>query len=287
MMVTREPGGRAAGDAAVRLYAELLSVLQQQRGPVPQTPASLQPAWDVMKGGMNRQRVAEALKLFQAALDAAPNDPAAEMGVAYCLAMNLMNRWSQDSDTDFMLALKYLEHVIEQMPRYQLAHLTVGMVYKARRDYAHALAAWSAALAINPREASTHSQVAHVNLLLGNIREGLEHADLSLRLNPNSHVVDRVHFYIGMGRLMAGDYQLAEQSLAKAVAINPHLPDVYVWRVSALALSGRQQEAEALYAETMKRFPWWNVDHHLTQVVDPRIMERFSTGLAMVARTGN
>lgn len=277
---------RAAASSAVQLYAELLLQEQQRLGPPVPTPARLQPGWDATAKGITRERVAEGRSFFQAAVNENPDDAAARLGLAHYISLDLVNRWSRERDADALTAMQALEFVVQQMPRSMAAYFTIGVIHKARRDYARALAAWQVGLAIEPRDATTHSQIAHVNLLLGNVQEGIERAELAIRLHPTSRAVDRSYFYAGMGYLLAGDYQKSEQRLAQAATANPHLPDVYVWRVSALALAGRQAEAEALYAEMMKRFPWWNVDVHYTQAIDRSIMDRFVAGLAKVAKPG-
>ncbi|MCW0235206.1 MAG: hypothetical protein OJJ21_16515 [Ferrovibrio sp.] len=273
---------RIAAEIATKLYAELLVVLQHRRGPPPPVPPALQAGWDATAGSITREKVTQGRRIFQAALDAAPDDTAAQLGLAHYIALDLVNRWSQQREADAILAIDYLERVIHQMPRNSTAYLTLGMVYKARRDYGRALAAWQVELAIDPRDASAHAQVAHVNLLMGNIPEGIERAEMAIRLHPKSRAVDRAYFYAGMGYLLAGDYGQAEQRLASAIAANPVLPDGYAWRVAALAQAGRQAEAEALYADMKRRFPWWNVDHHFTQAVDRSMMERFTSGLGKV-----
>jgi DNA-binding SARP family transcriptional activator len=281
--VTTESGSRVIGDAAIRLYAELLMVRQQRLGPPPEVSAALQAGWDMIAGGITRERTAEGRRFFQAAVDATPDDPGARLGLAQYISIDLVNRWSRQREADTLLALGHLEQAVMQVPRSLTAYLTLGMLHKARRDYPRALMAWQVQLAINPRDASVHSQVAHVNLLMGNIAEGLERAELAIRLHPSSRVVDRAYFYAGMGYLLSGEYQLAEQRLAQAIAANPVLPDAYAWRVAALAQADRQIEAEALYADMLRRFPWWNVDHHFTQAVDRSVMERFSAGMSKVA----
>jgi DNA-binding SARP family transcriptional activator len=276
----------AAASSAVRLYAELLLQEQQRLGPPVPTPARLLPGWDATAKGITRERVAEGRAFFQAALSETPEDAAARLGLAHYISLDLVNRWSREREADTLIAMQSLEFVARHMPRSMATYFTMGVIHKSRRDYIRALAAWQVALAIEPRDAPTHSQVAHVNLLIGNVQEGIERAELALRLHPTSRAVDRAYFYAGMGYLLAGDYEKSEQRLAQAAAINPHLPDVYIWRVSALAQAGRQAEAEALYAEMMKRFPWWNVDVHYTQAIDRSVMDRFVAGLSRVVKPG-
>jgi DNA-binding SARP family transcriptional activator/tetratricopeptide (TPR) repeat protein len=277
---------RAAASSAVRLYAELLGQEQQRRGPPPPMAPSLQPGWDAVARGITRQGVTEGRQFFQAAVNENPQDAGAHLGLAHYISLDLVNRWSREREADVLQAMASLDYALQQMPRSTTAYFTIGVIHKARRDYARALTAFEVVLAIEPRDAMANSQVGHIQLLLGNIAEGVARAEMAIQLNPMSRGIDRAYFYAGMGHLLAGDYVQAEQRLARAVAANPHLPDSYVWRVSALALAGRQAEAEALYAEMMKRFPWWNVDHHYTQAIDRSVMDRFVAGLSKVAKPG-
>jgi DNA-binding SARP family transcriptional activator/tetratricopeptide (TPR) repeat protein len=277
---------RAAASGAVRLYAELLVQEQQRRGPPPSLSPALQPGWDAVAKGITRQGVATGRQFFQAAVDSNPQDAGAHLGLAHYISLDLVNRWSREREADVLQAMASLKFALQQMPRSTTAYFTIGVIHKAQRDYARALAAFEVVLAIEPRDSMANSQIGHIHLLLGNIAEGVARAEMAIQLNPMSRAIDRAYFYAGMGHLLAGEYEKAEQRLARAIAANPHLPDSYVWRVSALALAGRQGEAEALYAETMRRFPWWNVDHHVTQAIDRSVMDRFSAGLSKVARPG-
>ncbi|MBS4048685.1 MAG: winged helix-turn-helix domain-containing protein [Alphaproteobacteria bacterium] len=277
---------RAAASSAVRLYVALLEQEQQRRGPPsPMTP-SLQAGWDAVAKGITRQGVAEGRRFFQAAVTQAPQDVGAHLGLAHYISLDLVNRWSREREADILQAMASLDYALQQMPRSTTAYFTIGVIHKAQRDYARALTAFEVLLAMEPRDALANSQVGHIQLLLGNIAEGVARAEMAIQLNPMSRGVDRAFFYAGMGHLLSGDYSRAEQRLARAIEANPHLPDSYIWRVSALAQAGRQAEAEALYAEMMKRFPWWNVDHHYTQAIDRSVMDRFVAGLSKVIKPG-
>lgn len=277
---------RTAASTAVRLYAELLAQEQQRRGPPPPMTPALQAGWDAVAKGITRQGVAQGRQFFQSAVTENPQDVGAHLGLAHYISLDLVNRWSREREADVQQAMASLDYALQQMPRSTTAYFTIGVIHKARRDYARALSAFEVLLAMEPRDAMANSQVGHIHLLLGNIAEGVARAEMAIQLNPMSRGIDRAYFYAGMGHLLSGDYALAEQRLARAIAANPHLPDSYVWRVSALAQAGRQAEAEALYAEMMQRFPWWNVDHHYTQALDRSVMDRFVAGLAKVAKPG-
>ena len=273
---------RTAADAAVRLYAELLTVLQQRQGQLPPVSPAVQEGWALFGGNFTRERVAQARQIFATALEATPDDPVAQLGLAYSSTQDLLNRWSANRDNDTVIATDNLERAIARMPRNLTAHITVGLVHKTRRDFARALMAWQVVLALNPREGSTHAQIAHVNLLLGNIAEGVERAELAIQISAGSRALDRIYFYAGMGRLLAGDYSQAQDHLARAMAIHPQA-DTLAWRAAALAQLGRQDEARAVYAELKQRFPWWNIDHHVMQAVDRSAMEHFTGGLDKIA----
>jgi len=136
---------------------------------------------------------------------------------------------------------------VTAMPRNQNAHITIGMLHKARYDYSRALMAWSVVLIMDPRENSTHAQVAHVLLLTGDDR--------------------RAEFY-----------------LSKAIELNPNLSDAYASRVAALAHLGRDDEARTSYAAMRQRFPAWDVDHQLMKASDRETMARFIACLDRVRR---
>jgi DNA-binding SARP family transcriptional activator len=277
---------RAAADVAVRAYVELLTALQQRQGQLPPVTQTVQDGWTLFSGNMTRERIARARQSFTAVVESTPDDPVARLGLAYSIVQDLLNRWSVNRDNDAVMAAEHLEQAIARVPRNLTAHITVGLLHKTRRDFPRALMAWQVVLAMNPREGSTLAQIAHVNLLMGNIAEGVERAEMAIQISAGSRALDRIYFYAGMGRLLAGDYDVAQEHLARAMAIHPQA-DTLAWRAAALAQLGRLDEARAMYAELKQRFPWWNIDHHVMQAVDRRTMEHFIVGLDRIAAAAN
>lgn len=275
----------AASEATVRMYVALLTDMEKRRDGVSPASPALREGWALFNGRITRERTAEARQFFQQAVAATPDDPGAQLGLGYSITQELLNRWSMQIERDTMLAQENLEFAIRKLPRDQNALIALGMLHKTRRDYARALMTWRVVLAINPRESSTHAQMAHVLLLTGQAAEGLERAEMALQLQGPQRARDRTYFYAGMGRLLTGDDQRAEVYFTRAIALNPNLPDVHAWHAAALAHQGREDEARMTYTEMRQRFPAWDIDHHVMQASDRSAMARFVSGIEKLRKT--
>ncbi|HMA10122.1 MAG TPA: tetratricopeptide repeat protein, partial [Ramlibacter sp.] len=120
---------------------------------------------------------------------------------------------------------------------------------------AQALKVFERALQLNPKDAWAIVSRGHALLYLGRPQEALESVRQAMRLSPNDPKLVRWHTYEGMALLLLGQDTAAAQSLAHGATATPPAPLAHLYLASALALSGRIDEAQAQVAQFPKLYP--------------------------------
>ncbi len=126
----------------------------------------------------------------------------------------------------------------------------VAIVHGRRGDLAAARAALGRALTEDLAFHPAHSLLAYLDLVEGDTTSALAEFELASQLAPNDPVL---RYNYGVALLSAGSLARAEAQLRRAVQLEPYyaLPRFYLAR--AVDLSGREQEALALYREYLDR----------------------------------
>ena len=280
------PDQRAAPveTAVARAYAALLVEMDRRRPqiptPAPEVAEAVRQGWSALRGGANRQRVAESDAAFRRAFELDPESPDARIGMAHSLAMHLLNFWTENRAEDAAAASRLIGETIDRSARQPIAFFVQGLVHKSQRDYARGLAAMRVALQIQPQHPASYAQSAHMHLLSGDADRALEMAELGVLLGPEANALDRALLYAGMARFLVGDYQAAARHLERSFGINKTFADIYAWYAAALLRSENSDEARDVYRRMRTRWPTHRVDHHFLISHSPLRMERFAAAIA-------
>ena len=278
-------GQRAApiGTAVARAYAALLVEMDRRRpqmpAPAPDVAEAVRQGWLALRGGANRQRVADSDAAFRRALELDPESPDARIGMAHSLAMHLLNGWSERRAEDAATASRLIAETIDRSARQPIAFFVQGLVHKSQRDYARGLAAMRVTLQIQPQHAASYAQSAHMYLLSGDADHALEMAELGVLLGAEANALDRALLYAGMARFLVGDYPAAVRHLGQSFEINKTFADIYAWYAAALHRTGQAEAARDVYRLMRKQWPTHRVDHHVLISHSPQRMERFVTAI--------
>jgi tetratricopeptide (TPR) repeat protein len=158
-----------------------------------------------------RRQTEAALELCQRAEALAPDSPA---------VLKTLGRMSEGSSTsERERALKAYRRAAELDDRDWVAHNLCGAVLFKLRRHDEALAAFDAALRVNPGSAPLHSNRANTLRALKKFREAFEECDYALRLNPScahAHTVRGLMFVGHRGELKKGC-----EEFRRATELNP------------------------------------------------------------------
>jgi tetratricopeptide (TPR) repeat protein len=173
-----------------------------------------------------RGNVDASLALFEAAVEAAPDDPRAHIALAY--------HWSAGGERERAEAA--VERALARAPRYADLHYQMGLLKRAGSDLEGALAATQAALSINPnymvarleeaellfalerweaardayrsvlaaglRSSDMHLRLGQIEDHLGNLEGARDAYEAARTLNPQDPLV---HYYMGKFHQRRGD----------------------------------------------------------------------------------
>jgi DNA-binding winged helix-turn-helix (wHTH) protein/TolB-like protein/predicted Zn-dependent protease len=163
--------------------------------------------------------------------------------------------FSPDRARKLERAVAAAERSVKLAPTSVPAHIMRGWVHIEEGRWAQALKMFDRAIELNPKDAWAVASRGYGLLHAGRAQEALESVRQGMRLSPNDPRLVRWHTYEGMALLHLGQDTAAVQSLARgATDASPHR-FAHLYLASALALTGRIEEARAQVAQFPQRYP--------------------------------
>lgn len=164
-------------------------------------------------------------------------------------------RFSPDRAGKLKRATEAAERSVKQAPTSVPALITRGWVYMEEGRAAKALTVFERAIELNPKDAWGVASRGYALLHLGRAQEALDAARQAMRMSPQDPKLPRWHTVEGMALLHLGQDEAAVQPLADGTKATPPLPFAHLYLASALALSGRVEDARAQAAQFSQLYP--------------------------------
>jgi adenylate cyclase len=184
----------------------------------------------------------EARRYFERAVATDPNYARAYANIAYTLTLDILNGWTQDSDSDLQRATELIRTAVALNPAIPQVHFVRSTVYRLRRDYDEAIGAARRAIELNPNYVDGYGALAITLNYAGRADEGLTAIRTAMRLAPHFSF-----FYIwiaGQAYFMQGRYDEAIAELTQVVERNPQFRRGHQLLAAAYAQSGDIDNAE-------------------------------------------
>ncbi|MBI5276620.1 MAG: winged helix-turn-helix domain-containing protein [Burkholderiales bacterium] len=247
--VMRVADARRDGNPGAVRAAELVSRARDlMRGPPATTEA-------------DRQRHVQAL--LQEALQLDDQLAAAWSILAFTYLHDV--RFSPERTRKLQRAVEAAERSVDLAPTSDTALITRGFVYIEEGRPALALKMLDRAIELHPKNAFGLAIRGIALLHLGRAQEALESVRQAMRLSPGDPRMVRWHTYEGMALLHLGQDEAAVQSLAHGSTDASPAPYAHLYLASALALSGRLDEARAQVARFPQLYPGVTLGRMRTQ----------------------
>jgi tetratricopeptide (TPR) repeat protein len=247
---------RSPEDAGLRAWAEYSreSANLVRQGPNVASYLAIGKSWH--KWGSYEQAIAS----FNAALEIAPLDKDVWLDIAKTVARRRAGReeqWAKElwSNGKFVEALGRWKAAIDLCEASGDQEAVEAIIREAGASlynadfYEQAIALYRRVLAKDPRDASSHFEIARCYLELKDHASAIQWANSGLVLNPREawghNILGAVHLAMGDLDLAAADYQ-------KAVEITPHYADAN-WRLGNIyALKGDYEKAGEFFRRTLE-----------------------------------
>ena len=174
------------------------------------------------RGGVGRQNVESALRMYQAAVD---RDPRFAQALAGFSRMLLMMHWfSYDrSPEQVCKAREAAEQAVHLQPGLAETHIALGFYYYwGLLDYPKALEAFATALKIQPDSSTARAGIGYVVNRQGHWTRSVEELGRALELDPKNVVLLQS---FAESCVRARRYSDADRALRRAIDLNPREAD--------------------------------------------------------------
>ncbi|WP_290648962.1 winged helix-turn-helix domain-containing tetratricopeptide repeat protein [Aquisalimonas sp.] len=241
------------GQIAAALKAELREADSQRQRPM----AGLK-VWDyALRGNVllfnpdSAEDFRDAKALLDKAVELDPSIASAWSGLAFvhfAASMRPIPGVSVANSKD--LSLEAAQRAVSLDPKDAEGHWMVGVGYARSGQPERGLVSCYTAMELNPNNDCAYVCAGLANMALGNPTEALPHFRQSLRLNPRFRPSTK-YTYMGLAHLHNGQDLEAITALNRAIAGSPNEPTANFALASALALTGREEEARAALEKSM------------------------------------
>jgi DNA-binding SARP family transcriptional activator/TolB-like protein/Tfp pilus assembly protein PilF len=191
-----------------------------------------------------RENVAAAQRLYEEALKRAPHNGAAMLGVARTNIVASMNFLDPDTPPDLQRAESLLTEVLRRYPNWAMAHFTLGLLQKHRRQQAASLQSFQRAIELSPTFLNAQGQVGLLLTRMGQPEKGLEAIRAAIRVaTPNDPGNGMLYLFAAEAELELGHQQAALDWALRAGSFMPGSALAQAWIASIYADMGDQANA--------------------------------------------
>jgi TolB-like protein/Tfp pilus assembly protein PilF len=215
--------------------------------------------------------VSEPRRLFREALQR--DDTLVYAWIGLAMTYIRLVRFSPTYEQDILEASAAAERAMALDPSSAWSHLAIGWVLLETKRADKALVAFEHAAQLNGNLPLAHASVAGAHIMLGKPENALEPLRKAMRLSPRDPDLPMWQMIAGVAALHLQQNDEAIDWLTKSVTLNPSNPFSRMFLASALALTGRQDEAKAEVAELLRLNPKFTIGRF--KAVDPSDLPAF------------
>jgi TolB-like protein/DNA-binding winged helix-turn-helix (wHTH) protein len=200
----------------------------------------------VMNAPKTRETYAEAISLFDRALNLDPRAVEAQSYLAIYLAGRVTANVTDTAAADMARAEALAGQAVAASPHSAAAHMAQAMVLRAQNRFNEAIRAYDAVLTLNRNFVPAYANIAYAKLSAGSTEEAIPLLEEAIRLSPGNSDVGSWYSAIGRAHLTEARVDQAVFWLEKARSANPGQgPQPHAWLASAFALKGESERAAA------------------------------------------
>jgi TolB-like protein len=199
-----------------------------------------------------RDGCAEAIGLFERALELDPQSAEAQSWLATALIHHVLDDLSGAASADILRAAELAEQALAAAPRSPLAHYAKGQVLRAQSRPEDAICEYEMVIALNRNSVCAMSNLGWCRFLTGATEEAIRLHEQAIRLSPRDPLIAIWYGRIGLAHLLQSRTTTAILWLENARKANWHLPYIRCRLASAYALEGEIERAHAELAEAQQ-----------------------------------
>jgi TolB-like protein/DNA-binding winged helix-turn-helix (wHTH) protein len=206
----------------------------------------------VMNKPFSRDNFAEAVILFERALELDPGSVEARARLAIALVGRVLNAMTASPAADIARAEDLIGQALAASPLDPRAHFAKGILLRRKGRPEEAAFEFEAALAQNRNWVGALFQLGWCKLMTGSIDEVIPAAQQLIHLGPHDPNLAALYQRVGWGHLMQSHIDEAIPWLEKSRSVNPVFSDAHFLLASAYALRGDAERGAAELAEARR-----------------------------------
>ena len=246
--------GRLARTLDVTLSADVARRIEQQHAADPDAREFVMRGRAIWNRPRSPTRSQEALQAFERALEIDPSSVDARIGIAWVLAGDASDGFSNSIERDTAHAEALLLEAIERDPNRSMAHALMVLVRRLQNWFAEAKSEAEQAVALDRNNLVAIRLLGQTLALMGEPEAAFPYLERGLRLSPREGAAVAYSF-MGMCQLFSGHTDEAVSLLRKARAENLRVFWIRLTLAGALGLQGELAEARSEIAEALKLKP--------------------------------
>ncbi len=130
-------------------------------------------------------------------------------------------------------------------------HNNMGDVYSRRKQYDKAIEEFTLATQIKPNYADAYHNLANTYQSIGDAENAIKNYKLAIKYNPN---IWQSHVNIGVLEVNKKNYEIAEQSLLKAISLNQD-ENIATYLGQVYLLNNKKEEAKNIFVQVLQSNP--------------------------------
>jgi TolB-like protein len=229
---------------------------------------------------LNREDNRAAIAALQRAVDSYPNYEPARSLLGFCLLFAAHNGWIDRSE-GMKAGREHTLRAIELDHWTTWGQIALGYLRMMERRTAEAIAAFEAAVRLDPSSAAAHCYLSHGFAFAGRDCEAIEHAETAIRLSPMDPEMAMFFGGIAVAHYTAGRYDRALHYSDELLRLRPGFQGAQRLRCAALAQLGMIDEARQYLEHVRIGQPQLTLQWIRESVPyqTPATMERFLDGM--------
>jgi adenylate cyclase len=200
----------------------------------------------------SRETYAEAISLYERALELDPQSAEAQSLLARTLAARAMDGLTDSAAADLARAERLVEEALAALSRSPLAHFAKGHVLRAQGRIEEAIPEYETAIELNRNWVFAYVALGACKLWTGSLEDAIPLAEQAIRLSPRDPNIGIMYDRIGYVHLLQSRIDQAILWLEKARSANPAQPVYRAHLASAYALKGETERAATELAEARR-----------------------------------
>ena len=273
---------------ANELKVEIVSV-EARRGERSANPDSLD-LWlqglDLINRGVNPESLTKARECFARALEFDPNNVDAMVGAVFVETIFAQTFALDNRLEGIAAAERLILRALALAPRDPMAHYCLALILILTKRADEGINELNLVLSLDPNFAFAHAHIGFAKILLGRAEEADAHIADALRLSPRDVSAYVWYAFLGIAKLLLGQYAQAIEWLGKSVEANRNYPVAQFHHAAALALAGRIDEARRETLAGLAIAPQFTIRRYREGLIsdDPRYVaqrERILEGLRL------